>query len=67
MRERVEHLVGDLANEIWIGTFHSICARLLRYEAEHFGQIAVSAFTTKTIDVPQCAAYSKRIISMIKT
>ena len=37
MRERVEHLVGDLANEIWIGTFHSICARLLRYEAEHFG------------------------------
>jgi len=37
MRERVEHLVGEIANDIWIGTFHSICARLLRYEAEHFG------------------------------
>ena len=37
MRERVERLVGEIANDIWIGTFHSICARLLRYEAEHFG------------------------------
>ena len=37
MRERVEHLVGEAASEIWIGTFHSICARLLRYEAENFG------------------------------
>ena len=37
MRERVEHLVGEVANDIWIGTFHSICARILRYEADHFG------------------------------
>ncbi len=37
MRERVERLVGEKASEIWIGTFHSICARLLRYEAEAFG------------------------------
>ena len=36
MRERVEHLVGDLANEIWIGTFH-LYVPALRYEAEHFG------------------------------
>ena len=37
MRERIETLVGSLASEIWIGTFHSICVRLLRYEAEGFG------------------------------
>lgn len=37
MRERVEQLVGRLSQSIWIGTFHSICARLLRLEAEPFG------------------------------
>ena len=37
MRERVQTLVGGLASDIWIGTFHSICVRLLRYEAEGFG------------------------------
>ncbi len=38
MRERVERLVGqDCAGRLWIGTFHSICARLLRYEADAFG------------------------------
>ena len=38
MRERVERLVGeDCAGRLWIGTFHSICARLLRYESGAFG------------------------------
>ncbi len=37
MRERIENLVGSLAAEIWIGTFHSVCVRFLRYEAEAFG------------------------------
>ena len=38
MRERVEGLVGgECAGRLWIGTFHSICARLLRYEADAFG------------------------------
>ncbi len=35
MRERVEQLVGTQTR--WIGTFHSMCARLLRMEAEAFG------------------------------
>ena len=30
MRERAEKLVGDAVASIWSGTFHSICARLLR-------------------------------------
>ena len=37
MRERVELLVGNAATAIWMGTFHSICARLLRFEANAFG------------------------------
>ena len=37
MRERIEQLVGSAATELWIGTFHSICARILRRQAEGFG------------------------------
>lgn len=37
MRERIEALLGDRAGEIAMGTFHSICARLLRREASHLG------------------------------
>jgi ATP-dependent DNA helicase UvrD/PcrA len=35
MKERVERLLNDKLKGIKIGTFHSICARLLRAEAEH--------------------------------
>ena len=37
MRERIEDLVGPAAADIWIGTFHAICARILRYESAAFG------------------------------
>ncbi len=37
MRERIEQLVGPAAAELWIGTFHSVCARILRRQAEGFG------------------------------
>ena len=37
MRERVEALLGDDANGVWLSTFHSLCARLLRREAPHIG------------------------------
>jgi DNA helicase II / ATP-dependent DNA helicase PcrA len=33
MRERVEALIGDEANGVWLSTFHALCARLLRREA----------------------------------
>jgi DNA helicase-2/ATP-dependent DNA helicase PcrA len=33
MRRRVEALVGGEASGAWIGTFHSVCARVLRLEA----------------------------------
>ncbi len=34
MRERVDRLVGNKAKDIWLSTFHSFCARFLRYENE---------------------------------
>ncbi|NNF59272.1 MAG: UvrD-helicase domain-containing protein [Rhodothermaceae bacterium] len=38
MRERIVKLVGaEQAKGLWMGTFHSIFARLLRREAEHIG------------------------------
>lgn len=37
MRERVEGLLGEDANGVWLSTFHSLCARLLRREAPHIG------------------------------
>lgn len=37
MRERVQQLVGDTAQGMWISTFHSACVRILRREAEQFG------------------------------
>lgn len=37
MRERVEHLLGRSARGIWISTFHSACARILRRHIEHLG------------------------------
>ncbi len=37
MRERVEKLIGDSANSVWLGTFHSICVKILRNHAELVG------------------------------
>ncbi len=37
MRERVGQLVGSIAEEMWIGTFHSVCVRILRRESQHLG------------------------------
>ena len=37
MRERVEALIGSDADGLWLSTFHSLCARLLRREAPKIG------------------------------
>ena len=36
MKSRVEGLVGDVANRIWLSTFHSFCAKFLRFELDNF-------------------------------
>ena len=40
MRERVDALIGDAAQDVWLSTFHSFCARFLRMELEHYGRYA---------------------------
>ncbi|MEZ4927883.1 MAG: UvrD-helicase domain-containing protein [Saprospiraceae bacterium] len=37
MKERIEQVVGPSAQKVWAGTFHSIFARILRYEADKIG------------------------------
>ena len=37
MKSRAEQLVESKIQGMWIGTFHSICARILRREATHLG------------------------------
>lgn len=36
MQERVQNLVGADAEKIWLSTFHSFCAKLLRFEIDGF-------------------------------
>jgi len=58
MRDRVEALVGEAASGMWISTFHSACARILRKEADRFGYS--SAFTI--YDAADQRALVKRIL-----
>lgn len=37
MKERVTKLVGSIADNMWVSTFHSCCVRILRREAEKIG------------------------------
>jgi DNA helicase-2/ATP-dependent DNA helicase PcrA len=48
MKERVDALVGRRANAMWVSTFHSMCVRILRREAQHLG--VRSAFSVYDAD-----------------
>lgn len=37
MRNRIEKLVGEEARNLWMGTFHSVFAKMLRFEAQYLG------------------------------
>lgn len=37
MRHRIERVVGNEAKNLWMGTFHSVFAKILRFEAEKLG------------------------------
>ena len=36
MKERITNIVGEQAQNIWMGTFHSICVRILRKHIDYF-------------------------------
>ena len=48
MKDRIEAVVGISAQQVWAGTFHSIFARILRYEADKIGY--PSSFTIYDTD-----------------
>ncbi len=48
MRERVGVLLGSPAEGLWLGTFHALCARMLRRHAEYVG--LTSSFTILDTD-----------------
>lgn len=37
MKERVEGIIGQAAQDMWLGTFHSVCVRILKREIELLG------------------------------
>lgn len=37
MKERIQNLIGDKGKKLWMGTFHSIFSKILRFEAEKIG------------------------------
>ena len=37
MKERITNLIGENANDMWVGTFHSICVRILRRYIDRIG------------------------------
>jgi len=63
MRERVEQLLGQSAEGMWISTFHSACVRILRRESEHFG--VTSGFTI--YDSADSRTVIKRIIKDLRS
>ena len=48
MKERLEKLLGEDAREIWAGTFHSVCAKILRRYIDRLGY--TSKFTIYDTD-----------------
>jgi DNA helicase-2/ATP-dependent DNA helicase PcrA len=48
MRERVSAIIGEPAEGLWLGTFHALCARMLRRHAELVG--LTSGFTILDTD-----------------
>ena len=37
MKERIAGLIGDVSNDMWVGTFHSICVKILRRFIDRIG------------------------------
>lgn len=63
MKERIAKLVGnDLADHLWMGTFHSIFHRILRYEADKIG--FPSSFTI--YDTSDAKSAIKSVIKQLK-
>lgn len=77
MKERVQQLLGHLPNDAWIGTFHSLCSRLLRKEGHHLGipsnfvvfdesdQLAVVRECLRELDLDEKQFPARQILGVI--
>lgn len=77
MRRRMKELGGDTVKGMWIGTFHSICMRILRMEAETIGytsdfviydrddQLKLIKEVLKALDMPDNQYKPRAIINRI--
>ena len=61
MKNRIMQLVGNDARNLWMGTFHSVFAKILRFEAERLGY--TSSFTIYDTDDSKSAI--KQIIKSL--
>lgn len=55
MKTRLSNILGEAADDLWVGTFHSICVRILRAHADKLGY--TRSFTIYDADD------SKRLVS----
>ncbi len=58
MKDRIIHLVGNDARNVWMGTFHSIFARILRFDGHLLGY--TSSFTI--YDTDDCKSVLRNIV-----
>jgi DNA helicase II / ATP-dependent DNA helicase PcrA len=77
MRQRVEHVLGEDCRQVWLSTFHSLCARLLRREAPAIGlsrdfviydssdQISVVKQAMKALDIDDKLLQPRAALSRI--
>ena len=77
MKERICNMIGDEANDIWMGTFHSVCVRILRTCIESAGydsnfviydtsdSVAVMKSCIKELDVNDKNFPPKMVLSLI--
>ena len=61
MKDRIAMIVGDEAKNLWMGTFHSVFAKILRIEAEKLGykKIIISKYNkfntnNKSLEIIKC-------------
>lgn len=50
MRQRVDNMIGEKAKYVWLSTFHSFCARFLRFEIEALGIYKKNFVIYDTVD-----------------
>ena len=68
MRERLNHLMGEeVGRALWIGTFHSICGRILRRDISHYTSAAGRTWTSNFViyDETESMAAVKAVIKSL--